>query len=74
MTDPKSIEKNTSSYRGALYGSSSNNMMAAFNRHANFKKRFKNLYFVGGSVHPGGGIPLCLASSAIVDKEIDSVK
>ena len=24
------------------------------------------LYFVGGSVHPGGGIPLCLSGAAIV--------
>ncbi|MFT5828987.1 MAG: phytoene dehydrogenase-like protein, partial [Urechidicola sp.] len=28
-------------------------------------KRFKNLYFVGGSVHPGGGVPLCLLSAKI---------
>jgi phytoene dehydrogenase-like protein len=25
------------------------------------------LYFVGGSVHPGGGIPLALSSAAIAD-------
>jgi phytoene dehydrogenase-like protein len=25
------------------------------------------LYFVGGSVHPGGGIPLALLSAKIVD-------
>jgi phytoene dehydrogenase-like protein len=24
------------------------------------------LYFCGGSVHPGGGIPLCLNSAKIV--------
>jgi phytoene dehydrogenase-like protein len=28
------------------------------------------LYFVGGSVHPGGGIPLCLSSAAITEKII----
>ena len=65
--DPPTIEKATGSYRGSLYGSSSNNKMAAFLRHPNFSKQFNNLYFCGGSVHPGGGIPLCLLSAKIVD-------
>lgn len=63
--DPVLIEQRTSSYLGALYGNSSNNMMAAFLRHANFSSAIKNLYFCGGSVHPGGGIPLCLLSAKI---------
>ncbi len=62
--DPIRIEQRTSSFKGALYGSSSNDRMAAFFRHANFSK-VKGLYFVGGSVHPGGGIPLCLLSAKI---------
>jgi phytoene dehydrogenase-like protein len=56
----------TSSAQGALYGNSSNNKFAAFLRHANFSSDIKNLYFVGGSVHPGGGIPLALSSAKIV--------
>ncbi len=64
--DPLGIENSTSSYRGALYGAASNNKMAAFMRHPNFSPRIKNLYFTGGSVHPGGGIPLCLLSAKIV--------
>jgi diapolycopene oxygenase len=64
--DPRGIEADTSSFGGALYGSSSNNPMAAFLRHPNFKRRVKGLYFCGGSVHPGGGIPLCLLSAKIV--------
>jgi phytoene desaturase len=62
---PQGIEKNTSSYRGALYGAASNNKFAAFLRHPNFNSKIKNLYHVGGSVHPGGGIPLCLLSAQI---------
>ncbi|KOY86310.1 phytoene dehydrogenase [bacterium 336/3] len=65
ILDPRTIESRTSSSQGALYGNSSNNRYAAFLRHANFSKEFDNLYFVGGSVHPGGGIPLCLSSAAI---------
>ena len=62
---PQGIESNTSSYRGALYGAASNNKFAAFLRHPNFNNKIKNLYHVGGSVHPGGGIPLCLLSAQI---------
>ena len=63
---PVSIESKTASYMGSLYGTSSNSKMAAFMRHPNFSKNVKGLYFVGGSVHPGGGIPLCLSSAKIM--------
>ena len=68
--DPRSIEQKTSSHLGALYGSSSNNRFAAFIRHPNFSRKIENLYFCGGSVHPGGGIPLSLMSAKIVDQLI----
>jgi len=71
---PKTIEEITGSYQGALYGNSSNNKMAAFLRHSNKSNQLKNLYFVGGSVHPGGGIPLCLSSAKIVDQWIKPAK
>ncbi len=66
ILDPVGIETATSSYRGALYGAASNNKFAAFLRHPNFSRNIENLYFCGGSVHPGGGIPLCLLSAKIV--------
>ncbi len=64
--DPITIEGRTSSYLGALYGTSSNGKMSAFFRHPNFTKAAQGLYFCGGSVHPGGGIPLCFKSAEIV--------
>ncbi len=64
---PPDIESKTASYKGALYGTSSNSMTSAFMRHPNFSRKIKSLYFCGGSVHPGGGIPLCLLSAKIVD-------
>ena len=66
ILDPILIETKTSSYMGSLYGSSSNSRMAAFLRHPNFSSQIKGLYFTGGSVHPGGGIPLCLKSAEIM--------
>lgn len=71
ILEPISIASKTSSYQGSLYGSSSNNRYAAFLRHANFSSKIKGLYFCGGSVHPGGGIPLCLLSAKITAEMIE---
>ncbi len=65
ILDPRDIQSKTSSFKGALYGNSSNNKYAAFLRHANKSSKIKGLYFCGGSVHPGGGIPLALLSAKI---------
>ena len=68
---PVDLESNTNSHQGSLYGISSNNKFSAFLRHPNFLKKIPNLYFCGGSVHPGGGIPLCLLSAKIVSNLIE---
>lgn len=73
ILDPREIERKTSSARGALYGNSSNNKYAAFLRHANKSSKIKNLFFCGGSVHPGGGIPLCLLSAKITASLTDKL-
>ncbi len=65
LLDPVGIEENTSSFMGSLYGTSSNSRLSAFFRHPNYSSDIKNLYFCGGSVHPGGGIPLCMQSAKI---------
>lgn len=70
VLDPPGIERKTSSFRGSLYGSGSNDRMSAFLRHPNFHRKFSNLYFAGGSAHPGGGIPLVLMSAEITAKLI----
>ncbi|MBL7965608.1 MAG: phytoene desaturase [Prolixibacteraceae bacterium] len=67
ILSPPEIWELTGSVNGSLYGSSSNSRYASFNRHPNFRKDIRGLYFVGGSVHPGGGIPLCLSSARIVE-------
>ncbi len=70
--DPIGIENDTASYMGSLYGTSSNSRMAAFVRHPNFTNKVRNLYFCGGSVHPGGGIPLCFKSAKITSELISN--
>lgn len=71
ILDPRLIQSRTQSFQGSLYGTSSNSRYAAFLRHPN-DAFIKNLYFCGGSVHPGGGIPLCLQSARIVVNHIEN--
>lgn len=65
LITPHDIEVTTHSFKGSLYGANSNDMLSALYRHPNFSK-YENLYFCGGTVHPGGGIPLALYSARIV--------
>lgn len=65
ILDPRKIEARYHGKQGSIYGNASNNRYAAFRRHPNFSKQFNNLFFVGVSVHPGGGIPLALNSAKI---------
>ena len=50
---------------GAIYGTSSNGRRAAFLRPGN-RGPHRGLYLVGGSSHPGGGLPLVAMSARIV--------
>jgi phytoene desaturase len=65
ILDPQLIQDRTGSHLGSLYGNASNSTFSAFMRHQNHSKQLKGLYFCGGSVHPGGGVPLCLFSARL---------
>lgn len=62
---PADIFRKTGSRQGSIYGISSNNRTAAFARHPNRSRRYRGLYFSGGSVHPGGGMPMVALSGRI---------
>jgi 1-hydroxycarotenoid 3,4-desaturase len=47
---------------GAIYGAASSTALAAFSRPKNRVRELPGLYLASGSVHPGGGVPLCLLS------------
>lgn len=59
---PDILESRTGSYKGSIYGYSSNTKFSAFRRQSNRSGNYKNLFYCGGSAHPGGGIPLVLLS------------
>ncbi len=67
---PQDIEEQTGSYKGSIYGISSNSRNAAFLRQRNSSKHYKGLYFAGGSAHPGGGIPLVILSGKLAAEKI----
>lgn len=59
---------------GATFGLAHNLTQSAFFRPANRDPKIKNLYYVGASTQPGGGLPVVIASSRIVADLINRKK
>ena len=57
--------------KGAVFGSLSHNIMQmGYRRPRNKHDYYKNLYFTGGSTHPGNGVPMVLISSRLTSERI----
>jgi phytoene desaturase len=67
ILDPEHFHNSFNSVNGAIYGAASNSLQSAFLRHPNKSPIVDNLYVIGVSAHPGGGIPLAIRSAKIVD-------
>jgi phytoene desaturase len=70
---PADLERTVHAPGGSIYGTSSNGARAAFMRAKN-RSPIKNLYCVGGSAHPGGGLPLVGMSGELVANAIGSAR
>jgi phytoene desaturase len=68
---PENWEDACNISRGSVFGSLAHNLlqMGYFRPH-NQHNRYKNLYFVGGSTHPGNGIPNVLLSAKLTSERI----
>jgi phytoene desaturase len=68
---PESWESACNISRGSVFGSLAHNLlqMGYFRPH-NQHSHYKNLYFVGGSTHPGNGIPNVLLSAKLTAERI----
>lgn len=68
---PVSWENSCNISRGSVFGSVGHNIfqMGYFRPH-NRHDKYKNLYFAGGSTHPGNGIPNVLLSAKLVSERI----
>jgi phytoene desaturase len=68
---PSDWEKAFNVTKGSVFGSINHNIlqMGYFRPH-NKHRNFHNLYFAGGSTHPGSGVPLVLLSAKLVSERI----
>jgi phytoene desaturase len=66
---PADLERSVMAPGGSIYGTSSNGARSAFNRARN-RSPLEGLFCVGGSAHPGGGLPLVGLSAEIVAQAI----
>ena len=68
---PKTWESYCNVTNGSVFGSLSHTIfqMGYFRPH-NRHNKYKNLYFAGGSTHPGNGIPLVLMSAKLTSERI----
>jgi phytoene desaturase len=60
--------------KGSAFGLSHNFTQVGYLRPHNRHSRYKNLYFVGASTHPGTGVPIVLISARLVMERILSEK
>lgn len=70
MWTPHDIMSSYNSDRGAIYGTVSNRKKNKGFKHPKQSERYNNLYFVGGTVNPGGGMPMVTLSGQQVTKMI----
>lgn len=66
---PLDLQESVMAPGGSIYGTASNSASATFLRTKN-RSPIKNLFCVGGSTHPGGGLPLVGISAEIVANAI----
>lgn len=58
-------------HNGATFGSLSHNLFQmGYMRPHNQHRKYKNLFFVGGSTHPGNGAPMALISAGLTSEKI----
>jgi len=65
LMTPSDLETRYKTFRGGIYGTSSNGVSAAFLRPKNRSSRVQGLYLASGSAHPGGGLPLVMLSGKL---------
>jgi phytoene desaturase len=67
---PADLERETGAPGGAIYGAAPHGRLVSLRRPGNISRAARGLYLVGGTTHPGGGLPLVVLSARIVADEI----
>ncbi len=67
---PRDWQSRYNLVKGSTHGLSHNLMQMGYLRPRNRHRRYRNLYFVGASNHPGTGLPTVLVSARLVTERI----
>lgn len=68
---PVDIERRYRAWKGAIYGLASHGRFLGAFKPPNRHQQIEGLYFAGGSVHPGPGMPMVMMSGWIVADTLD---
>jgi diapolycopene oxygenase len=68
---PETIEEMYYSHHGAIYGTVSDRKMNLGFKNPKQSHLYKNLFFVGGTVNPGGGMPMVVLSGQQVVSQVE---
>lgn len=69
---PGDLERETGAFRGAIYGAAPHGRLGALRRPGNRVAGVDGLWLVGGTVHPGGGLPVVTLGARAVADQIGS--
>jgi phytoene dehydrogenase-like protein len=70
---PADLERETAAVGGAIYGAAPHGRLGTLKRPPNEVRGVRGLYRVGGTTHPGGGLPLVMLSGKVVAERITAV-
>jgi phytoene dehydrogenase-like protein len=63
---PADLERETGAVGGAIYGAAPHGRLGTLRRPPNAVRGVRGLWLVGGTTHPGGGLPLVALGGKIV--------
>jgi phytoene dehydrogenase-like protein len=67
---PEALERETGAVGGAIYGAAPHGRLGALKRPGNRVRGIAGLWLAGGTVHPGGGLPLVALGGRTVAREL----
>ncbi len=70
VRSPADLERETGAVDGAIYGDAPHGRLGSIGRPGHRVRGVRNLWRVGGTAHPGGGLPLVMLGGALVAREI----
>jgi phytoene desaturase len=70
VRSPADLEHQTGALGGAIYGDAPHGRLGTIGRPGHRVRGLGNLWRVGGTAHPGGGLPLVMLGAALVAREL----